>query len=249
MLIFTQLKIFLVNRKSVVSERYCCSFGCVQKLKESITGEISGTVTTEIVVASEVDLMCADKHNSSVEFQLCALEHGNRNSMNDPGVVNEAKTRKDKVNQGAVSLNYCRPEDLGLRDLPVREPDVTDPGCGAVLADKMSAGAGGYLPEGWLILGEGGGVPVQHHLEDRGCELHLRNHQPRHRSGGRRRGRDQRHRNERWQQCHRSGHHLRGLPQICHRQRGCGHRLRKEGLCQIDIDLVVSVVIDISGKD
>ena len=157
MLIFTQLKIFLVNRKSVVSERYCCSFGCVQKLKESITGEISGTVTTEIVVASEVDLMCADKHNSSVEFQLCALEHGNRNSMNDPGVVNEAKTRKDKVNQGAVSLNYCRPEDLGLRDLPVREPDVTDPGCGAVLADQMSAGAGGYLPEGWLILGGRGG--------------------------------------------------------------------------------------------
>ena len=76
--------------------------------------------------------------------------------MNDPVVVNEAKTCKlDKANQGAVSLNYCRPEDPGLRDLPVREPEVTepevtDPGCGAVLADQMSAGAGGYLPEGWV---------------------------------------------------------------------------------------------------
>ena len=30
---------------------------------------------------------------------------------------------------------------------------MTDLGCGAVLADQMSAGAGGYLPEGRLIIG------------------------------------------------------------------------------------------------
>ena len=131
------------------------------------------------------------------------------------------KSFKDKADQRAVSLKYCRPEDPGLRDLPVREPEVTDPGCGAVLADQMSAGAGGYLPEGWLILW----VPVQHRFEDRGCGLHLRNHRRRHRRGGRRRGRDQRHRKERLQQCHRSGHR-RGLRQIRHRPRGRGHRHR-----------------------
>ena len=54
-------------------------------MDESITGEISSSVTPEFVIASEVNLMCADKHNSLVEFQLCATEHGNRNSMNDPG--------------------------------------------------------------------------------------------------------------------------------------------------------------------
>ena len=216
-------------------------------MDESITGEISSSVTPEFVIASEVNLMCADdKHNSSVEFQLCATEHGNRNSMNDPVVVNEAKTCKlDKADQGAVSLKYCRPEDPGLRDLPVREPEVTDPGCGAVLADQMSAGAGGYLPEGWLILG----VPVQHRLEDRGCGLHLRNHRRRHWSGGRRRGRDQRHRKERWQQCHRSGHR-RGLRQSRHRPRGRGHRHRKiKDYVIMDIDHEVSVIIDINGKD
>ena len=65
-------------------------------MDESITGEIAGNVTPEFV-ASEVVLMCADKHNSLVAFQLCAIEHGNRNSMNDPVVVNEAKTCKDKL--------------------------------------------------------------------------------------------------------------------------------------------------------
>ena len=176
---------------SGIGETHCSLFDCVENLDESITGEISSSVTPEFVIASEVNLMCADdKHNSLVEFQLCATEHGNRNSMNDPVVVNEAKTCKlDKADQGAVSLKYCRPEDSGLRDLPVREPEVTDPGCGAVLADQMSAGAGGYLPEGWLILG----VLVQHRLKDRGCGLHLRNHRRRHWSGGRRRGRGHRH--------------------------------------------------------
>ena len=158
-------------------------------------------------------------------------------------VVNEAKTCKDKADQGAISLKYCRPEDPGLRDLPVREPDCDWSRLWSSAGWPDVCRSGWYLPEGWLILG----VPVQHRFEDRGCGLHLRNHRRRHRRGGRRRGRDQRHRKERWQRCHRSGH-LRGLRQNRHRPRGHRHRKIKEYVL-MDIYHEVSVIIDINGKD
>ena len=48
---------------SSVRETHCSSFDCVENLDESITSGISGNVTPKFVVESEVDLMCADKHN------------------------------------------------------------------------------------------------------------------------------------------------------------------------------------------
>ena len=68
-------------------------------------------------------------------------------------------------------------------------------------------------------------------------------------SGGRRRRRDQRHRKERWQQGHRSGHQ-RGLRQSRYRPRGRGHRHRKvKDYVIMDIDHKLSVLIDINRED
>ena len=115
----------------MVSVTQYSQVGLLENSEESVTFSDLGNVGPEFVVASVDDVMCAEKHNVGDSIPVACQEHG-------------------KVSPSGS-------DEPGLRDLPVPEPDVRVPDCGAVLDGEMTAGGGG-LPEGLQI--QSGGLQI-----------------------------------------------------------------------------------------